>query len=299
MSTDPKFELLQFLQVDAADLIAARHRSQLIHRTSDIRSSGDEVEISARAFLKRRLSLQHYVGHGHVVDSAGNVSSQHDVIIADGTNTPVLFRGRDGAEYFPYESVFAIGEVKSTYYAAKKPIEAFVEATDRLRSELSREQTPKEYIGEGMSLAPAMKSNSPRPYRNPLFTFMLFVDAGDFTFEDVRALYERTAVSHLPSVVCLLGKGNIVYLVHDIPPSPTHNLQPVPEFAEYLMPNGERNWYLLEPALDMIEGSSLGILYALLSTHLIDCKLVPPLPIRYFSKAIAPYRFTPVSPIHP
>ncbi len=184
MAAGTTFELLKFVQVDAAEIAAARRRGQLIHSTVDIGAAGDEVEIAIRVFLKRRLSLQHYVGHGHIVDSGWHVSRQHDVIISDGTETPILFRGLNGAEYIPFDSTYAIGEVKSTYRASEKPVHVFVEHMNELRAALSRQKTPPGYVGNGVAL-PGMTLDDNRPYKNPLFTFMFFVEAGEFTIDQL------------------------------------------------------------------------------------------------------------------
>ena len=43
-------------------------------------------------------------------------------------------------------------------------------------------------------------------YVNPLFPFMVFVDSGDFSPDDVKELYLRTPDAQLPNAVCLIDQ---------------------------------------------------------------------------------------------
>ncbi len=93
-------------------MVAARAKALLIHHTGDPDAAGDEVEQAVRTVLRRKLPSAYYVGHGRVVDARWASSSQLDVVIADNLGASVLFRTAAGTEYFPYESVYAVGEVK-------------------------------------------------------------------------------------------------------------------------------------------------------------------------------------------
>src|SRR2546423_9766552 len=134
-----KLSLETVLQSEAAEIIAAREKARLVHRTKDIRASGDEVEQTVREVLRRKFSQAYYVGHGHIVDSEWVTSPQLDVIIADNNSTPILFTGATGTEYFPYESVYAIGEVKTSYDRSDKPIHAFTDELKQIKSAMKRE----------------------------------------------------------------------------------------------------------------------------------------------------------------
>jgi hypothetical protein len=51
----------------------------------------------------------------------------------------------------------------------------------------------------------------PTPVRgNPVFRFLLFADGGDFDIDRDRSAYERLQPGHLPSVLCVLGRGVLV-----------------------------------------------------------------------------------------
>lgn len=147
----PRLELENVLLADGAEIVAAHGKARLIHRTRDIDVAGDEVEGSVRRVLGRKLPTSYYVGHGHVVDSRLTSRPQMDVVIADNSGSPVLFMAENGTEYFPYEPVYAIGEVKSTYYRRARHIDKFADNVARLRAELQREPHGRTWARVSMS----------------------------------------------------------------------------------------------------------------------------------------------------
>ncbi len=197
---DWKFELERVFRGDADDILAAREKARIMHHGHDIRAAGDEVEIAFRKVLSRKLPSLYYVGHGHIVDEQLHQSSQLDVIIANNTGAPILFQAENGSEYFPYESVYAIGEVKSSYDNSEKYIHTFSDNLKRIQDQLHRETSQ------------AAPPHGPyyRPYGNPLFSFMFFADAGDFRIEQVLDLYRTRPAGELPNIVCILNKGLIM-----------------------------------------------------------------------------------------
>jgi hypothetical protein len=199
-------ELARVFQVEAAAMKAAHTRARLIHRTKDIDAAGDEVERALRMSLSKKLPVRYRVGHGHIVDKQLRTSPQLDVIIIDGIEAPVLFNADNETEYIPFESVYAIGEVKSTYYSEKHPIEAFSSTIAKVKGDLDRRETPPGYLPGGVQLRSSLgiSTESPRPL-NPLFSFMFFCDAGDFEPEKVKSLYRSKPTHELPNIVCLLA----------------------------------------------------------------------------------------------
>jgi hypothetical protein len=89
---DLKFELERVFSSEAAEILAAREKAHIMHHGHDIHAAGDEVEITVRKMLGRKLLSLYYVGHGHIVDEQLHQSSQLDVIIANNTGAPILFR---------------------------------------------------------------------------------------------------------------------------------------------------------------------------------------------------------------
>ncbi len=199
-----KFDLPAFVRPDVQRLVEARRVGMQMNRQKDIRAGGNEVEIPLRDVLAARLPEICHVGQGHVVDANLAQSPQCDVIITSGGNTPILFRGADDTTYYPYEAVLAVGEVKSTYHRAENYIEKFSRTLRYLRDEM---------VGPDYKVTDYGKINHVTAFiefRDPLFSFMFFVDSGDFEIEQVAALYRGTSWRGLPRLVCFLDKGVIV-----------------------------------------------------------------------------------------
>src|SRR6266851_9381013 len=95
---DLQFELELVFRSDAVDILAAREKARMMHHGRDIHAAGDEVEITVRKVLGRKLPSLYYVGQGHIVDEQLHQSPQLDVIIANNTGAPILFRAENGTE---------------------------------------------------------------------------------------------------------------------------------------------------------------------------------------------------------
>ena len=183
-----RISLHPFLGDDAARLLQARTEAARLHASGDIRAAGNQVEVEARQIFKRRLSARYRITHGHVADYRGFVSPQADIIITDSLSAPPLIEAQDGTEYVPFESVFAIGEVKSTFYRSQQPIEKAISTIHDIRAGLFR----------------------PATRRNPLFYFMLFVDSGDLDNKRLAELYNSTPIEDLPNIACWLQEGTVL-----------------------------------------------------------------------------------------
>lgn len=289
-----RLEIENVLRVDAAEIMAARTKALIIHHSKDIDAAGDEVEQSIRNVLRRKLGSNYYVGHGHLVDSELTTSPQMDVVISERTSSPILFTTANGTEYFPFEAVYAYGEVKSAYYKSKNYIAKFVETNQYIREKLVREQTPSNYLGMGINLGPELTTGIASPYRNPLFSFMFFVAANDFVWNDLKELFSQTANRFLPNVVCLLNKGLILNVSSEQNDDGTLNitrLLPNPEFQEATKETN--GWAFLEfnplPSGEAPMGSNLAYFYYFLSEHLRSCVLLSPDIFTYLSKLFGPY----------
>lgn len=203
-----KLEFDRFLRSDAAEILGARERSRVIHG-KDIDAAGAEVELTSRLVLSRRLPRRYYLGHGHIVDRGWNESPQFDAVIADNSNAPVLYRTQNGTEYFPFEAVYAVGEVKATYRRSDKQLDGFARKIETLSQQLSRADLSSGFPGFAVDPSPSIEPATP-VRGNPIFRFMLCADAGDFDIDRDKDTYERLLPRHLPAVLCLLGRGVLV-----------------------------------------------------------------------------------------
>jgi len=127
----------KFFSNEASLLRKARESCIDLH-SSDIRAAGNEVEISVRLWLERMLPDTVSVGHGHIIDQESNISPQLDCILRDKSHLPTLFTASDGTEYTPFDSIYAIGEIKSTYYKSSKYIQAFSKKLETIDQGLIR-----------------------------------------------------------------------------------------------------------------------------------------------------------------
>lgn len=271
-----KFELERVFKSDAADILAAREKARILHHGRDIRTAGDEVEMAVRKVLGRKLPSSFYIGHGHIVDEHLRQSSQLDVVIANKDGVPVLFQAENESEYFPYEGVYAIGEVKSSYDSSKQYIHAFADTLKTIRSQLQRKQFK----------AATPFRLSPLPYGNPLFSFIFFVDQGDFQVEQIRDLYRERPAEELPNIVCILNRGVIVNAVSHMWKEkwiPTeqgkpHSISLIPERnSDYRFQPIEFHWVLTEHGEDETQlSANLANFYYLLMQHLQQCQLTLP-----------------------
>ncbi|WP_371999038.1 hypothetical protein P7L68_00470 (plasmid) [Tistrella mobilis] len=80
-------------------------------------AQGDTSETVWCDLLSEYLPKRYQVARAFVIDSAGEVSDQIDVVIFDRQYTPFIFRN-EGAIYVPAESVYAVFEAKQTINAS-------------------------------------------------------------------------------------------------------------------------------------------------------------------------------------
>ncbi|MBC6608907.1 hypothetical protein H8B13_18950 [Hymenobacter sp. BT188] len=281
-----QFDLNKFVSLEAKEIVNARERAISIHHTSDIDAAGDEVEKKIRDLIRNKLPLNYYVGHGHIADEELNLSGQHDLIIADNIGSPILFKSENNTEYFPYESVYSIGEIKSTYRSSGKAIEKYVSKIRSLQDVLRRKETPLNMLSNTVSLDQnffKVPSNYGWPYRSYVYKFMLFANGGDFKIEQLKELYKNTENKYLPNVVVIFDQGIVInceLFDKEGNAIKTLTINPYPEFIE---PNeAHRYEWLLVKFGESITSSSLAYLYFTLNDHLRKCLLLKPDLSRYF-----------------
>ncbi len=284
---DKFLDLGRAFALDAEDLLRSRTRSGLVHSTGDIRASGDEVEVKVREYLRRVLPPRFYVTSGHLIDAQHRVSSQHDIIIADSFNLPSLYTARDGTEYVPATSVYAIGEVKSSYRKAggyfQKIAEdlAKVAAMDRPLIENSMVDGK---ITDSTTLWDMAQPISKDQYLNHLFVFLLCVDVGDFAFQDIIPHLDTALPNLVPNVTVFLNKGVMVRMRLNMTGEGKYHKYPIEA------PSPEYDWVFAE-SMDndsggTREGSNLAFLYGVLVDHLSNSRLEPTDAYQYTSNLV-------------
>lgn len=281
MNERRKLDIPAIFKSEAQGVIKCREDAIRIHGT-DIRAAGNEVETCVRDYFRRMLPSKFYVTHGHLIDVSGQVSPQLDIIIADNFNLPSLMTTKDGTEYVPIDSVYAIGEVKSTYYKSSKYIEGFSTVLEDTRERLYHEEIPNTAYGgvkDDTTLRDIALERGNR-ILNRLFAFLLIVDVGDFKFEDVSRFYTDRENRYLPNVTALLSGGTIIWGSLN---EQGFYFNRYPEEIN----NEHEDWFFCPyPGEDSgsLEGNHLGFVYYSLLEHLSNSYLEPPSLTNYLAK---------------
>lgn len=268
----------------AREIFAAREQAKQIHNTKDIRAAGNEVEVAVRDYIARTLPVKFHVTHGHLIDRVGTVSSQLDIILSDNVLLPALMRGRDGTEYVPIDSIYAFGEVKSTYRHADQPIQHFSSIIQQIKSELVRPEIPNTAF-EGQiqddTLLFDMVHGSPNRIHNPLFTFMVFVDVGDLDYSKLKDFFATTDDAALPNLIVFLNAGIIFAGVLS---DRGFSFNRYPEHH----PERGRAWFFSKfhgQPDSLQEGNHLAYLYYNLILHLAESRIDNTFSAEYFEKS--------------
>ena len=263
---------------DAEALQRARADAIRVH-TTNIRAAGNQVEQAVRDYLKRMLPPRYYVTNGHLIDSSNLVSPQLDIVIADNFSLPSLLTTSDDTEYIPITSVYAIGEVKSTYYQAQRYLERFHNVLQQI-SEMDRPLVENTVYGgvTGSTTITDMVRGSNNKYLNNLYSFLICVDGGDFDLARVKSYLSSVDPSLLPNISVFLNKGVLLYGKHDEEEEISIHKYPL-EVAQ-----ADYDWFFAEGAETeggSIPGTHLAILYGTLIEHLSNSHLEPPSAYRY------------------
>jgi len=267
-------DIAKLFRDEAGGLIKAREKCIQIHGT-DIRAAGNEVEMPIRSFFGRMLPKRFHVTQGHLIDRNGIVSPQLDLIISDNTSIPSLLTTADGTDYIPVESVYAIAEIKSTFYRSKKYIENFADTLHFIREEMARPLIENTIYG-GLRDSTAMRDmflGKPHKYLNPLFSFMVFVDSGDSDHTVLKNVFAAIPHEDLPGITVLLDKAVVFY---------GKRINSKFSFLKYpwLEQSAENSWFVtsLQGTLDTgsMEGNHLCMIYYALLEHLNQSFLEPP-----------------------
>ncbi len=264
--TTRRLDLSNIYQTEAQRITNARQEALTLHATGDIRAAGGQVESTVRDVIAGRLPPRYRTTHGHILDYNGRVSSQLDVIIAENLASKSLFEASDGTEYVPYESVYALGEIKSTYYRSQEPIQHFSEVLNGIQTTLTRQTT----------------------IRHRLLSFMVFCSANDFAVADMAEFYRNTPRDHLPSFICFLDLGTVVFtkfLQNDLgqPVPVQYHLATAPEAPS----DKNHKWSLIKWGQENDRaGTNLMFLHLALVQHLQECGVAVPNLYPYFGLSL-------------
>jgi hypothetical protein len=193
-----------------------------------------------------------------------------DIIIADNLRSPLLYKTRDGTEFIPFESVYAIGEIKKRFI--DDHISDIVNTIQRFKENIVRELVEPNFLDVGSTGLLIDKSTTTYPYKNPLFWFYIAVDYDPSKFklkELTETVLEQANWKYLPNIFCILNKGVVLCVHKGKLKEGVISILLYPEFAD----NSKYDWYLYETKK---ESESLAFLYYILNEHLRFCLLKQP-----------------------
>lgn len=255
-----QLSIKDFFWLDVRKIKDACKQADIIKgNAKNIRSSGDEVEITVRNFFKEKLAPKYDVTTGHIVDKNLNVTPQLDIIIADSVKSPVLVTLTDKTQHVFYETVCAIGEVKKSCYNDNL-LSEFSNTIKKIKTELERDDIEKNVLECGDNQLRIKSDVTDNPRRNMLFSFMLFAE-GSFSFSKVQSFINSISNKYLPNVIVFLGDGVIVNVDNAKLEQNKVEINLYPELVE----KNEGKWIFL--GLDE-ENQRLTYLYMLLLEHL-------------------------------
>lgn len=264
-----KIPLDKYFQHDLEKIKMAYRLSDTIRSDlKNIRASGDQVELAVKQFFVDKLYPKYHVCDGHIIDQDLKRSPQFDIVICENSKNPVLFNLADKSELFYYETVFCFGEVKRSFYA-KDLVEQFSYNIKRIKNELSREKIEPNFIECSNSGLYIEEPLTNLPLRNPLFSFMMFVDASKLEMSVLQNLYTKTESKYLPNILVFLNLGIVLNInKNDFSEGKiTINLYPEYESEE------NNKWVLMD--LDN-ENNVLTYFYMLIVEHLNSTVLQVP-----------------------
>lgn len=309
-----KFEIDTFFEQDAKDIFSAREKGIGIHRTKNIDAAGDEIELPVNSIVKNRLPQQYYVGQGHVVDSDLNTSGQFDITIADNKGSPILFSSANNTDYLTYESIYAVGEIKSTYYKHKNYVQDFCEKIKYVDEHLKRDKTPTDQISQDIRFGTdgiiTLSSADTRPYKNPLYKFMFFVNSGNLKIQELGVVLNEYENKHCPNLICFLDKGiflkaevteealgseitssntiedkenNKNIIINQVLNKIGFKLGSVQFYPEFIPVGHEKKykWVFYEFGAEKSSGSCLAYVVYALNTHICNCMVLKPDLLKY------------------
>lgn len=103
-----KIDIKQLFLGMQNEMIATLNAQKLINHPG---TKGTATELNWLKWFEDYFPKRYCFGNGFVVDSAGNISDQIDIIVYDRQYSPLVFN-QNGALYVTAESVYAVFEVK-------------------------------------------------------------------------------------------------------------------------------------------------------------------------------------------
>ncbi len=275
--------IFEYFRHDLEKILMAHRLSGSIRKDlKNIRASGDEVELAVKDFFARKLFPKYHVCDGHIVDKNLKVSPQYDIVISENEKNPVLFNLSDKSELVYFESTYCFAEVKSSFYKSDL-IESFSNNIARTKNELVRDDISPAYIETSGSGFYVEKPLTKLPFRNPLFTFMTFVDSSQCDAHKIGNYLNKEDNRNLPNFICFLDLGIVFNVNKQLFEEEKVKINLYPEFE-----TEDNIWVLFQ-----MEGehNTLTYQYMLVLEHL-NSTVVSPVKNREYTKNMFDFSFS-------
>lgn len=270
----PPFEFVGVMREEAIEVQSALKRARILHTDQDIDAGGHHFEDVTREVIQRRLPGRYDLGKGHVVDHGWDSSPEFDIVIADVATGSIFFTASDGTRYYPYEGVYGVGEVKSSFRRSERQLEKLV-ASIRAVKTLRRERTPSNYVP---GIGPVPEVHSDWAFRNPLFTFAIFGEGRDVQLDEIVSAVAGVPWEYVPNVLCFLDWG-IVTLCELVPDeSGEMALGPMVTVPEFVDTTAEKRFAWVRLPMgnpDFREAANLATLQFAIVAHVEQVALMP------------------------
>jgi hypothetical protein len=267
----------EYFEHDLEKIMSAFRLSNSIRiGLKNTRAAGDEVELAIKKFYSSKLFPRYHVCDGHIVDNSLKVSPQYDIIITEKSKNPTLFDLSDKSEIIYYETVYLFGEVKRSFYN-KDLIKKFVANIQRFRKEMVRDKIDPHFIEAGSGGIYTENKLTDLPLRNPILTFMFFVDSSKFNVSNFKEVQSAFGDENMPNFIVLLNSGIIINVDSEEYDNGNIKINLYPEFN-----TKDSKWVLLSFEGD--DHKTLSYHYMLILEHLNSTVLSSPDLKKYTSK---------------
>jgi hypothetical protein len=179
-------------------------------------------ETIVRDFLQFIIPGYLDISTGFIISSMNDVSTQCDIIVYDSRMTP-LYQGGDRQRFFPVESTFCIGEVKSTL--SKQQLADALNKLAKVKS-----------LGERIKAPTIIRKSPPGPFdpaNHPydLVPSILICQKLDFDLSSIEniidGLYDNVEHRHKHNMILSVNDGLLCYVDHNSKTLPYPRLKSV------------------------------------------------------------------------
>lgn len=230
----------EYFEHDLEKIMSAFRLSNSIRiGLKNTRAAGDEVELAIKNFYSSKLFPRYHVCDGHIVDNSLKVSPQFDIIITEKSKNPTLFDLSDKSEIIYFETVYLFGEIKRSYYK-NDLIQKFVKNIQRFKKEMIREKIEPNFIETGTGGIYTENKLTDLPLRNPLLSFMFFIDSTYFKASNFNNVVLEYGNEFMPNFIVFLDQGIIINVDSEAYENGEININLYPEFNSL-----ESKWVLL------------------------------------------------------